>query len=171
MAYTSELSTVVAQAIAETAAWCSLKKPLSHDLRSPEINLSTALEPRYWSEAQGSIEAWIQAKRENYRDAVLELNQRRSGLLREMNVSISAEYERIQTQGRLLLYFPMETVLDGAAEACSRKFFDVEDAPPWDTWFCYSSGAILSWVPESMIARAQAGIDANPVDCIHWAAW
>lgn len=167
----AELSPLVARALVETSAWCSLKKTLSHDLRSPEIDPSTSLEFRDWSAAQESIHAWGQAKQENYRLAVLQLTQRRSDLLRERNVSISNGYKKIQVAGRLLLYFPRETVSDGAAEESSRKFFDIEDAPPWDTWFWNSNGTILSWVPEDFISRSQAGIDANPVDCIHWADW
>jgi hypothetical protein len=69
-----------------------------------------------------------------------------------------------QSNGRLLIYYPEETLQDGAAEFASHGFFDLEDAPPWDTWFLYAGGAILSWVPNSLIESAQAGIDANPVD-------
>jgi len=76
-----------------------------------------------------------------------------------------------QSQGRLLLYEPLETVDDGAAAVSSQGFFDVEDAPPWDTWFVYSGGSIFCWVPNSLVKKAQAGIDANPVDCIHWCDW
>jgi hypothetical protein len=75
------------------------------------------------------------------------------------------------TQNKLLLYFPLETVHDGAAEAASRGFYDIEDAPPWDTWFLYENDAVFCCVPEPAISAAQAGIDANPVDCIHWANW
>ncbi len=74
-----------------------------------------------------------------------------------------------QVLGRLLLYEPTETVSDGAAQAASRGFFDAEDAPPWDTWFWLKESTIFCWVPESLISDAQAGIDANPVDCIRWA--
>ena len=52
-----------------------------------------------------------------------------------------------RSQGRLLLYEPLETVDDGAASASSQGFFDVEDAPPWDTWFVYSRGSIFCWSP------------------------
>ena len=73
--------------------------------------------------------------------------------------------------GKLLLYEFMETVSDGAAAISSRGFFDVEDAPPWDTWFWYAGGTIFCWVPNLLVIDAQAGIDANPVDCIRWAVW
>jgi len=65
----------------------------------------------------------------------------------------------------------METVADGAAQAASTGFYDIEDAPPWDTWFLYENDSIFCCVPETAISAAQAGIDANPVDCIHWANW
>jgi hypothetical protein len=60
---------------------------------------------------------------------------------------------------------------DGAAEAGSMSFYDVHDAPPWDTWVLYADHAVFCCVPEFAISRAQNGIDANPVDCIHWAEW
>ena len=75
------------------------------------------------------------------------------------------------SKGRLLVYEPLETVDDGAAEASSMGFFDLHDAPPWDTWFMYLDDAVLCCVPEFAIPRAQNGIDVNPVDCIHWADW
>lgn len=75
------------------------------------------------------------------------------------------------SKSRLLIYEPLETVDDGAAEAGSMGFYDVHDAPPWDTWFLYADHAVFCCVPEFAISRAQNGIDANPVDCIHWAEW
>jgi len=159
----------VAHALAETAAWCSLKTSRSHGLRTPALDPSAMLEPRRWIEAEGSIHNWVKKKSESYRLATSHIAQRRSDLLQEMNVPISEEYKQGQTQGRLLIYLPMETVTDGASEGSSKKFFDIEDAPPWDTWVWHSNGTILSWVPRDLTSRAQAGIDANPVDCIHWA--
>jgi len=76
-----------------------------------------------------------------------------------------------QPKGKLLIYEPMETVTDGASEALFRRFFDIEDAPPWDTWFLYSEGAIYSWVPDLFIEDAQAGVDTNIVNCIRWIKW
>jgi hypothetical protein len=78
---------------------------------------------------------------------------------------------RRNQKGKLLLYEPLETVTDGSSEFSSHGFFNIEDAPPWNTWFLYSGGKIFSWVPEALVHNAQAGIDANPVDCIHWCDW
>jgi hypothetical protein len=72
--------------------------------------------------------------------------------------------------GRLLLYSPEENVADGASQDASREFFDVYDAPPWDTWVGYSNRTLLSWVPAQLVDLVQAGIDANPVESIRWLA-
>lgn len=71
--------------------------------------------------------------------------------------------------GRLLFYWPHENVADGASEYSSNGFFDVNDAPPWDTWMSFDSERLVSWVPSVLVPSAQAGIDANPVECIRWA--
>jgi len=159
---------VVLQALSETAAWCFRGVLRSSELRSRELDPSVSLKvPPF--DALG-IEAWLKIKYESYQRAMDAIVQRRSILLRDGNTAIT-DVALAQAKGRLLLYEPMETVTDGAAAASSCGFFDLEDAPPWDTWFRYSEGTIFSWVPDSMIRHAQAGIDANPVDCIHWAPW
>jgi len=76
---------------------------------------------------------------------------------------------RDQLRGRLLLYVPSENVSDGASRYASNGFFDAYDCPPWDLWLQYSDRTLISWVPEVLFPLAQAGIDANPVDCIRWA--
>jgi hypothetical protein len=81
--------------------------------------------------------------------------------------------------GRLLLYFPDADLADGAAELASGGFFDVHNAPPWGSWVGYfdDRGAdrsfscyLLAWVPQLLVAPAEAGIDVNPELCIGWFA-
>jgi hypothetical protein len=163
-------SPLVTEALSEAVAWCALQRSQSHLFRSTEIDPSTNLNFRAFPKTREEIEIWIQDKYLNYQQAVSEVIQQRSELLRATNVRLP-EIDAIYPKGKLLIYFPMETVTDGAAEASSHRFFDGEDAPPWDTWFWYSKGAILCWVDGSMTSAAQAGIDANPVDCIQWADW
>lgn len=74
-----------------------------------------------------------------------------------------------QPRGRLLLYVPSENVSDGASKYASNGFYDAYDCPPWDLWLYYSDRTLSSWVPEILFPLAQAGIDANPVECIRWA--
>ena len=91
----------------------------------------------------------------------------RAKLIRGVGTLVPDEAE-LSSQGKLLLYMPLENVSDGAASASSLGFYDLEDAPPWNTWFLYSKETIFSFVPNALIRSAQAGIDANPVDCIRW---
>ena len=123
-----------------------------------------------FSHEQETIEAWIHKKRDCYRRAISWINQTRSELLKKVGIATSDAADAL-SKSKMLLYEPLETVSDGAAEAGSLGFYDQEDAPPWDTWFLYAGSAIFCYVPESAITSAQAGIDANPVDCIQWANW
>lgn len=77
--------------------------------------------------------------------------------------------------GRLLAYRPDMDLACGGAQAASRGFFDVNNAPPWDTWVAMAqeSGAdaipyLVAWVPPQFVSLAQQGIDANPECCIVW---
>jgi hypothetical protein len=155
----------VLQALSETVAWC-LRRSLQHDqFRSSELDPSALLKVPPFSES--NIGVWLEKKRESYQSAINAITANRSALVRDRNIKV-ADSAVAESKGRLLLYEPLETVTDGASDSSSRGFFDIEDAPPWDTWFLYSEGSIFSWVPEALVQNAQAGIDANPVDCIHW---
>ncbi len=160
-----EPSPAVLQALSETVAWCLSRLLQSDQLRSRELDPSAILRVPPFDEF--SAGAWTEAKRESYKRAIYAINEMRSTLVRDTDIEI-ADSAAAQSKGKLLLYEPLETVTDGASESSSRGFFDIEDAPPWDTWFLYSGGTIFSWVPESSVENAQAGIDANIVDCIHW---
>jgi hypothetical protein len=158
----------VTRALGEAAAWCTLHPLGTDNLRSSLLDPHSSLTVPTLNEL--GIDAFVKAKRESYKQAVESIQRKRSEWLRKAK---SRPFEPTETQslGRLLLYEAMETVSDGAAEASSHSFYDVEDAPPWDTWFWYKDGTIFCWVPDALVSDAQAGIDANPVDCIHWANW
>lgn len=155
-------------ALGETAAWCTLHSLGTDSIRSSLLDPHSSLSIATLNEL--GIDAFVKAKRESYKEAVESIRRKRSGLLRETKAQ---PFEPAETQklGKLLLYEAMETVSDGAAEASSHGFFDMEDAPPWDTWFWHKGGTIFCWVPNSLVSDVQAGIDANPVDCIRWANW
>jgi len=77
--------------------------------------------------------------------------------------------------GRLLVYFPDLDLCDGAAEAESRGFLDVNNTPPWDTWVAFAHypdnsdhSYLVSWVPPQFIPLAGAGIRVNPEECVKW---
>jgi hypothetical protein len=92
--------------------------------------------------------------------------------------------EPIRTQadlrgGRLLAYFPDAELADGAAEAETDGLYDVNDAPPWDTWVGLFvdpdptnnspvAEYLVSWIPPALIDIAEKGIRVSMVDCIAW---
>jgi hypothetical protein len=137
----SEPSPAVLQALSETVAWCLSRSVQCDQLQSRELDPSTIL--RVPRSDERSIGVWIETKRESYQRAVYAINERRSTLVRDTNIEI-ADLAAAQSKGKLLLYEPLETVTDGASESSSLGFFDIEDAPPWDTWFLYSGGTIFS---------------------------
>jgi hypothetical protein len=163
-----EPSPAVLRALCETVAWCLSSSVQSDQLRSRELDPSDFLRVPPFEEL--GIDVWVEKKRESYERATQAICELRSSLIRDARIEMT-NLAMAQTKGRLLLYEPLETVEDGAASAGSRGFFDIEDAPPWDTWVVYSEDSIFCWVPGSLAQSAQAGIDANPVDCIHWCDW
>ena len=87
--------------------------------------------------------------------------------------------------GRLLAYFPDESLADGAAQTESKGFFDTDNIPPYDTWvwmvrivraFDYRDGGqgelvayyLVAWVPPDFIKLVSRSVKANPEDCIQW---
>jgi hypothetical protein len=150
--------------------WCSHSQVSGKPFRSPELDPLAILDIPNCSHGSESIEAWIERKRDCYRRAISWINETRSQLLKGANIATLEAVDAL-SHSKLLIYEPLETVDDGAAEVVSMGFYDLHDAPPWDTWFLYANHAVFCCVPESAIPRAQDGIDANPVDCIHWADW
>jgi hypothetical protein len=165
-----EPSPAVLRSISEAATWCSYWRVSGNPFRSPELDPFAILDIPDFSHDSETIEAWIHKKADSYRRAISWINQTRSELLKNSGIATSDAVDAL-SKNKLLLYEPLETVSDWAAQEASLGFYDVEDAPPWDTWFLYAGNTVFCCVPESAISSAQAGIDANPVDCIHWAKW
>jgi hypothetical protein len=163
------VSPAILRAVLETVTWYSSRQFSGKPFRSPELNPCAILDIPDFSHSS-EVGAWIEKKRVRYGQAISWINETRSTLLKREGIEASNAIYAL-SEIKLLLYEPLETVSDGAAEAASRGFYDLEDAPPWDTWFLYEDHAIFCCVPEFAVGRAQAGIDANPVDCIHWAEW
>jgi len=87
------------------------------------------------------------------------------------------------TNGRLLICEPERSLFDCISSAESDGFFDEADLPPWDCWLCYVSEdeyvlpdgdrerlwTVVSWVPPSLLEKAQAGFAAHIMGALHWA--
>jgi hypothetical protein len=129
--------------------------PLSSQLRSPELEPEVSVGESY-------------SRQEECEASFSSVIARRSHLLATEG-ALDSNLVLPQRSGKLLIYHPWENVADGASQVSSLGFFDINDAPPWDTWIHYIDGRIFCWVPELLIKLAQDGIDANPVECIQWA--
>jgi len=82
----------------------------------------------------------------------------------------SANRQRARRDVRLLYYEPSANLWDGAACAASKGYFDLEDAPPWDTWLCFVDAKfVVAWVPENYVDRVDSGIGVTIADCLGWA--
>ena len=90
-------------------------------------------------------------------------------VIRKRSQLVRNASQTTQTGGRFLLFFPHETLADGAADLSSNGFFDVNYVPPWDIWVGYSDGILVSWVPPVLVDAADFGIGVNPEECIRWA--
>ena len=141
-----------ARALYEEADTSSLDL-LRNQLRSP------ALKPL------AAQSASLQALRMYFQEGVQHVTLSRAGAIAELGLEGDAVFDG----GRLLHYFPMENLCDGASRYASNGFFDDDNVPPWDTWCSYDNDTLTSWVPEILVPLAQLGIDANPEQCICWA--
>jgi hypothetical protein len=166
----SELSPAVLQTISEAVTWCFWRQLFERPFRSLELDPSAILEVPEFPHDKESIKAWIERERDCYRRATSWINQTRSELLKAAGIETFEAADAL-SKSKLLIYEPLETVDDGAAEAASMGFYDLHDAPSWDTWFLYADRAVFCCIPEFAVPRAQDGLDANPVDCIRWAKW
>jgi hypothetical protein len=119
------------------------------------------------SSAFRSYAAVLSQSGENRTNLVEKLAEKRASFLRDLNASPTEPSDL--AGGRLLIYELEFSVHDGASEYMSKGYFDEQDAPPWDTWICYAGPQLISWVPPSLLGLVQAGISANPVDCIRFA--
>jgi hypothetical protein len=126
--------------------------------------------PRIHAEQQASVEA---------------LAEQSARLLQLANAYPDPDEPDVQVRGlsggRLLVCTGLdESVWDGAAQAESRGFFDINDLAPWDTWICYvrpqgedngrtgQAPFVMSWVPSAFVSLVEDGIRVNPVGCIRW---
>ncbi len=128
--------------------------PLEYQLRSSKLKPTDSIGSSYSEESRQEIV-----------DGIIDL---RSSVIK-LQVFRDHATPPSQLRGRLLLYIPSENVSDGASRFASKGFFDAYDCPPWDLWLQYSGRTLISWVPGVLFPLAQAGIDANAVDCIRWA--
>ena len=160
------------------------KPPPGFGQSAPDI--SQSLDP-FWQSVASTIEycgtrADVERPRESLRGDDTRPRVLESNYFSAVNSVLWPKQRRERAErrqlsgGRLLLYFPDEETADGWSEDQTSGFFDIHDAPPWDTWVAMLQDAapgargpyLVAWIPPIFLARAQVGIDVNAVDCIAW---
>lgn len=75
--------------------------------------------------------------------------------------------------GRLLAFFPDESLACGVANSETQGFFTDDNVPPWDTWMVYlqeggQTNYLVSWVPRSLVEMVDGGVRDIPEECVGW---
>jgi len=144
------------QNLAETITWCSSRPQPWAPMASFR---SVDIAPEFGSNDRKS---WV--------DSVAKQRRRRLGSRKHsLPGTIYA-----RSEGRLLTYFPDESLACGVAEVVTGGFLSINNVPPWDTWVAYlhedeRTAYLVSWVPGKMTEILDSGIDANPEECFGWA--
>jgi hypothetical protein len=112
--------------------WCFYRQLSGRPYRSLELDTSAILEVPEFPQDMESIKKWIEQKRGCYRRAASWINQTRSEFLKALGIETFDAVDAL-SRSKLLIYEPLETVDDGAADVASMGFYDLHDAPPWDT--------------------------------------
>jgi hypothetical protein len=150
--------------LAETIDWCL---PLANPLFPRTSLRGDSLKPTF-AYNESEYQFYSSSFERIFNMGILQ--DTRSRLLDGENIPLGS-HKDLQG-GKLLAYFPDESVIDGASEVASKGFFDAMEVPPWDTWVGffreYKREFIVSYVPMGFIEFAQAGIDVNCVECIQW---
>jgi len=146
----------------EAVCWCQRMGQIT----APKSTLrSPLLQPEVIT-GEGASASWDH----RYLDisgAVARLCKKRANLLGE------EQLEELDVNGRLLLFWPEETLDCGAAQESSKGYFDAGNTPPWDTWLWFGPiakepSALISWVPQDFLSLVEQGLWANPEQCIQW---
>lgn len=99
---------------------------------------------------------------------------------RRSALAAAQDRERGEVEGGRLLVCELDmSIGSGEAEAASEGFFDVDDRPPWDLWLaCFGKtrpaqpeepiACLIAWVPDSLRARAEAGVRSSSSRCLLW---
>lgn len=152
----------------EAIAWCNRVLRIG----DPAGSLRTAsLKPSLVTIEAANAGSW-NYEVEDPRAEVDHLCQKRASLLKAEQILPGRSTDPSEN-GRILLFYPHETLCDGAAYESSKGFFDRWNIPPWDTWFWYARlpdqrEVLYSWVPEEYEQLAEIGVSVNPEQCIQW---
>jgi hypothetical protein len=154
--------------LAETIRWCSTRgsgKDPAGSLRN------SALKPGSFG-GQGEQALPEDERHARRQETAEKLATARRKLVRQETFGYWKELPDLGG-GRILLYEPDRSKFDGAAQKASKGLFDLNSAPPWDTWLCYFAaepGLLLAWIPPELVPLAESGLKKVKDGSLSWAA-
>lgn len=125
----------------EAAAWCN---PRAEPWRGYETLRSGALQPTCLltdAREKGTRFHLGQPLHDERKSLLASLCERRAALLAEQPPTTIVEASTSRPSGRFVVYWPDETLSDGAADGSSDGYFDSDNEPAWDTWVWYEHGS------------------------------
>ncbi len=159
-----------------TQAYCELQ------LRNPDNNPATALRtfnPVYneqklfsyqeisYSECDYTSVNWNIDPLDQVLSLYMEVFEKQ--LIHKNNI-IRSDNTNEKFEGKILIPEIDMTVIDGASEAISNGFVDINDCPPIDTWFYKTlkntNWIFFAWIPQQFVNLADKAITVNCVDCL-----
>jgi hypothetical protein len=75
--------------------------------------------------------------------------------------------------GRIVAVLLDDVIGCQTASTASGGFFDEQDCPGWDSWFCHGnwgnrSSCLFCWIPQAFHEMVEAAMAATPTENIHW---
>ncbi len=180
---------VLRRRLADVVAWCTRRE--YQVLRTPDLL------PHLHRGASSIESLWHCRRPEERTTLVHQLGNLRAAKLGAMGLA-PEETAHDLAGGRLVLFAPDRAQGDGAMRLNSGGYFDVYQAPAWDTWlFYFDEGAagrrrtqthwehewilrrkvlplafasyLVAWVPPGLIQAVDRARDVPGVPCLEWA--
>lgn len=154
-----------ASIIAETATWMRLRVGDIGPFRS-EILLPSALKTPWDYYRQLGYFSRVERV-----ELVVGVVTARRQLLTHQQTPLASTLD-----GRLVRFYPDDSLQDGTSPPLSEGYFDDDNTPPWDAWVSYveepkerdCGGYLLAWVPRELVSGVGAAIEINLEECIRW---
>jgi hypothetical protein len=95
--------------------------------------------------------------------------------LKELQIETDGVVRLVEVVGRVLVLYPQQSLNDGMMCTVADGLIDVDDLPPWATWFYYAPDAgdddgvaLYAWIPEAFVSGVQQAMDVDAYNCLRW---
>jgi hypothetical protein len=147
----------------------TMKAEASQMLAQARLDEIRPLAPQLRTQELKSLQPFGSPQNESLRIEIVEsVCERRADLLCRNNCHPNSGDINL-AGGKILCYAFDENDQSDASGYDSKGFFDFEFALPWDTWICWHTKYLISFVPRILCDLAQRGMEVDPMECVRWA--